>query len=227
MLKNITRRTWSVLIALVMIWTTFCMGQPLTASATVSSETPGVKTGVTFVVPEAIYLKPLYNSYYQSTVSFTSRNMGAEKYGRVPKIALNGVLCAAGIGCIMALIVNLFARPLLGIYSSTGEVILVGIRRIRIICIPYFLMGMMDALVGALRGIGYSLTPMFVSLMGIGVFRVVWVAVVLSVPSLSSNVENIYWSYPFSWLISVSILGVCYVVLWQRRKAKLSDHHTD
>ena len=69
MLKNITRRTWSVLIALVMIWTTFCIGQPLTASASVTTSTPSGLTGVTFVVPEAIYLKPLYNSYYQQTTS--------------------------------------------------------------------------------------------------------------------------------------------------------------
>lgn len=69
MLKNITRRTWSVLIALVMVWTTFCIGQPLTASAAVTASTPGSLTGVKFVVPEAIYLKPAYNSYYQATTS--------------------------------------------------------------------------------------------------------------------------------------------------------------
>ncbi len=69
MLKNSFRRTMSVMIALVMIWTTFCIGQPLTASATVTSSTPNNATGVYLVVPEAIYLRPVYNSYYTSSTS--------------------------------------------------------------------------------------------------------------------------------------------------------------
>ena len=69
MLKNSFRRTLSVMIALVMIWTTFCIGQPLTASATVTASTPSNASGVFFVVPEAIYLRPVYNSYYATTTS--------------------------------------------------------------------------------------------------------------------------------------------------------------
>ena len=72
MLKNVIRRTWSVLIALVMVWTTFCIGQPLMASATVTASTPSTLSGVKFVVPEAIYLKPVYNSYYAGSSTTTS-----------------------------------------------------------------------------------------------------------------------------------------------------------
>ena len=66
MLKNVTRKTLSVVIALVMVLTTFCMALPLTASATVTAASASNADDVYFVVPEAIYLKPTWNAYYQS-----------------------------------------------------------------------------------------------------------------------------------------------------------------
>ena len=64
MLKNVFRRTLSVIIALVMVFTTFCFAQPITASAAVAKAASSNADNVYFVVPEAIYLKPTWNSYY-------------------------------------------------------------------------------------------------------------------------------------------------------------------
>lgn len=60
----------------------------------------------------------------------------------------------------------LFAPQLLRIYSSDPEVIRMGILRMEIICTTYFTCGLMDMLVGVLRGMGYSVVPMIVSLAG-------------------------------------------------------------
>ncbi len=161
------------------------------------------------------------NSFYQSTVSFTSQNMGAGNYDRVNKINISGVLCSVGVGCILSLLVNVFAHPLLGIYSTTEEVILAGIKRIRIVCIPYFLLGVMEAYVGSLRGIGYSVTPMIVTLIGACLSRIVWIAVVFSVPGLKS-IENVYLSYPVSWFLTGSTHAVCFYVLWNKKRKRLA-----
>ena len=68
-----------------------------------------------------------------------------------------------------------FSPHLLGIYSSDAEVIAYGIRRLKIICLPYFLCGIMEVLVGSLRGMGYSVLPMLVSLTGACGLRIIWI----------------------------------------------------
>ena len=64
MLKNVFRKTLSVVVALIMVFTTFCIAVPFTASAAVSAASASNAGNVYFVVPEAIYLKPTWNSYY-------------------------------------------------------------------------------------------------------------------------------------------------------------------
>ncbi|MBQ7541797.1 MAG: InlB B-repeat-containing protein [Clostridia bacterium] len=64
MLKNVFRKTLSVTVALIMVFTTFCFAQPITASAAVNTTSASNAADVNFVVPEAIYLKPTWNSYY-------------------------------------------------------------------------------------------------------------------------------------------------------------------
>ena len=61
----------------------------------------------------------------------------------------------------------IFGGPLLGIYTSSEAVVQAGIIRLAIVCIPYALDGIMDTLVGVLRGLGYSIVPMIVSLCGV------------------------------------------------------------
>ena len=63
----------------------------------------------------------------------------------------------------------------LQVYSSDPEVIAYGLERMLLVCTPYALCGVMNVLVGAMRGLGSSLTPMVVSIFGVCVLRVVWI----------------------------------------------------
>lgn len=107
------------------------------------------------------------NSCYQSTLSFTSANIGAGKYERINKILRCGLLCVVAVWAILGLGVAMtFSRPLLSIYTSGDEAINAGVHRMMYVCGTYFLCGIMDVMVGSLRGMGYSVTPMIVSLLG-------------------------------------------------------------
>ena len=99
---------------------------------------------------------------------------------------------------------------LLGIYSSDAEVIQFGLNRLRLVCGPYFLCGMMEVMVGGLRGVGCSLLPMFVSLTGACAFRVVWIFTVFAV---SRTLPTLYISYPVSWGITFLVHTICYVAV--------------
>lgn len=78
------------------------------------------------------------NSCYQSTLSFTSANIGAGKYERINKILRCGLLCVVAVWAILGLGVAMtFSRPLLSIYTSGDEAINAGVRRMMYVCGTY------------------------------------------------------------------------------------------
>ncbi len=157
------------------------------------------------------------NAFYQANISFTSQNYGAGRYERIRPILLRALTCAVVTGLVLGGLSALLSRQLLGIYSSTDAVIAAGTERLRIVCSTYFLCGIMDVLVGSLRGLGYSVMPMLVSLMGACVLRLVWLATIFQVPAFHT-VQTIYWSYPFSWIVTALVHTLCF--LWAMRRLR-------
>ena len=155
------------------------------------------------------------NSFYQATISFTSQNFGAGKQERINRIAITGECCVIVVGLVFGNACVLFGHPLLGIYSSSPAVIEAGMHRLRIIARTYALCGIMDVMVGALRGVGYSVMPMIVSLIGACGLRLVWLATVFQLDRYHS-VTTVYLSYPITWIITLSVHILCFVVI--RRK---------
>ncbi len=153
------------------------------------------------------------NAVYQTALSFTSQNFGAKNYDRMTKILwyCQGMVIAVGI--FMGGGAVLLGPRLLGIYGSNAQVIHYGMNRLRIISGPYFLCGIMEVMVGGLRGMGCSLLPMFVALTGACVFRVIWIYTIFAV---SRTLQTLYISYPVSWTITFLAHMVCYGIVRRR-----------
>ncbi len=150
------------------------------------------------------------NAVYQTALSFTSQNYGARKFGRMTRILLYCLGIVTAIGVIMGGGAVIYGRQLLGIYSSDPEVIDYGMQRLRLVSGPYFICGLMDVMVGGLRGMGCSVIPMFVSLTGACALRVVWIfTVFVSYRSLST----LYVSYPVTWSVTFLAHVVCYLLV--------------
>lgn len=158
------------------------------------------------------------NAVYQTNLSFTSQNLGGRKYSRINKIMYIclGVVTVVGITLGTAAVFG--GNMLLGIYSSDPEVLRYGMLRLEIICGTYFLCGIMDCMVGSLRGLGYSIIPMFVSLTGACGFRVVWVFTVFAA---FHSLDVLYLSYPVSWAITAAAHMVTFRKI--RRKIPRQD----
>ncbi|MBR3580588.1 MAG: MATE family efflux transporter [Lachnospiraceae bacterium] len=157
------------------------------------------------------------NAFHQATLSFMSQNYGAGRYDRLKKIVVAGILCVTATGLTLGNLEYFFGRTLLNIYTSSENVIDAGVVRLSIICTTYFLCGMMDVMVGALRGLGYSFVPMIVSLCGVCGIRLVWLFTVFEMEEYHL-VETVYVSYPISWLATFLIHLGSYIVISRKMK---------
>ena len=157
------------------------------------------------------------NAMYQATISFVSQNYGAGNYHRIRRIVIRAQICVLVVGLILGNLATLFGRGLLAIYTTSPAVIDAGLIRMRIICTTYAICGMMDVMVGGLRGIGYSVMPMLVSLVGACGLRLVWIATIFQLPRFHT-IQMLYWSYPVSWTITLGVHVLCF--LWAMKRVK-------
>ena len=115
-----------------------------------------------------------------------------------------GTIISGGCGLLFAA----FGEPLLGIFTADPETIRLGLIRTHITYTLYFTAGVMEAISGSLRGLGYSVSSMIVTVTGICGLRLVWVLMVF--PHFRS-LECLYFSYPLSWGLVAVMNGI---LLW-------------
>lgn len=159
------------------------------------------------------------NAFHQATVSFTSQNIGARKYGRINKILYTSLFYVLLVGLFYAVLFLGFGKHLIGFYTGSPEVIAEGVKRLSIIAGAYMLCGMMDVTSGSLRGMGYSFIPMVVSLIGVCAFRVVWIATVFQLEAYH-NIETVYYSYPISWSLTFAAHFITFIIAKKLLKKK-------
>lgn len=158
------------------------------------------------------------NAVYQTNLSFTSQNYGGRKFKRIGKIMVICNLVVVAVGAVLGYAAYGAGYTLLGIYSSDPEVLHYGMIRLGVIATTYFLCGIMDTMVGSIRGMGYSVLPMCVSLAGACGFRIIWIFTVFQ---WSRSLFTLYLSYPVSWIITSAAHLVCYGLI--RRKMPRED----
>ncbi len=157
------------------------------------------------------------NAVYQTSLSFTSQNMGARQYKRVDKVLIQCLMVVAVVGLVLGNGAYIFGDKLLGIYSSDPQVIEYGLLRMSLVSATYFLCGLMDVLVGSIRGLGYSIMPMLVSLTGACLFRVIWIFTIFQA---ERTLFCLYVSYPISWILTAGIHLICYLCVRKKAFAK-------
>ena len=157
------------------------------------------------------------NTFQQAITCFAGQNIGARKPMRVLSSLKVCTFWAALFGAILGVLCNVFATPLLSLYTADPAVIAAGMPKIEVMCGPYLLCGIMDVMTGALRGIGYSVLPMVVSIMGACGLRVLWV---MTVFAAMPTMHVLMLSYPVSWTITFLVMLYFFIVIWKRRFTK-------
>ena len=152
------------------------------------------------------------NSFYQASISFISANVGARRFDRINRILIRAEGCVILTGMILGGLVYLFGYELLSIYTNSEAVASVGVVRMMYVSLPYFLCGMMDVMVGGLRGLGYAVLPMIVSLVGACGLRLLWIFTFFQTPRFHET-KYLYMTYPVSWTVTFLAHVLCYVIV--------------
>ena len=155
------------------------------------------------------------NSVYQAAMNFSGQDYGAGRYKRLHKVLFECLGLVTFVGLVLGGGAYLCGRPLLHIYTDSAMVITFGLQRMEIICLTYFLCGWMDTIVGVMRGMGYGIMPMLVSLVGSCLFRILWVQTIFQV---YHTLPMLYISWPITWVITFLMHVVCYCGIWVKHR---------
>lgn len=164
------------------------------------------------------------NAFHQTSTTFCSQNYGAGNLKRVDKSLTYCLIICALVGILFGNAALFFGKPLLSIYSQSNEVIEAGLVRMRYICRLYAFCGVMDVFVGALRGIGYSVAPMIVSLIGACGLRLLWIAFIFP---FNPTQEMLFVSYPITWFITGLVHFICYIILRKKVAKKAPNNFSE
>jgi len=154
------------------------------------------------------------NSVYQAALTFVGQNIGAGQIKKIHKVLISCLIIVTVIGLSCGFLAHLFARPLLSIYIDDDPLAIeYGKIRLSIVANLYFLCGCMEVIVGCQRGMGASIAPMVVSMLGACGLRILWIATIFTA---NPSFYTLFWSYPVSWLITAIVHFIFYFYYYRK-----------
>lgn len=170
-------------------------------------------SGAAITIENICYQLP--GAFFYAAMPFVSQNYGAKQLKRVDRsflwCQLYAFLCAALVSAVTVSSGGVLMR----LFTNDPGVVAQG--QLRLSCIITFLClaSAMDVCAATLRGMGWSVVPMVVTVVGVCGLRLVWIGTVFRA---NPSPENIYIAYPITWAITAAV-HLC-TILVARRRAK-------
>lgn len=166
-------------------------------------------------------------SFGQAMTMFTGQNVGARKYDRIKKGALQGTIMAVSVSAFFLGLILIFSDPLIRMFTETESLIGISTTFIRILAVGYVAMGITQSLSGVMRGAGDTMTPMWISLCTTVALRVP-VAYLIAHFTVSETMPNgNYLALPISlltsWVAGMLITSVAFLIGRWKKKLPVLD----
>ncbi|MBE6730118.1 MAG: MATE family efflux transporter [Ruminococcaceae bacterium] len=169
-------------------------------------------------------------TFGMAMTTFVGQNIGAGKWDRVNKSLKVGLTIGLSTCATLVAAILLFGRNLIGIFSSTPDVINNGNHMLNILAFGYISFCVTQILMGIMRGAGDTVTPMVISAITTVAIRVpvaYLLAFLTQSPELpTGSPESIYWSLLISW-VSGTILSVILYLKggWKKKAESIGIYH--
>lgn len=165
----------------------------------------------------------MVNSLYQSSIVFTSQNFGAKKFGRIKNTIFVCMTYVCVLWVLQSAVTFFFGEFLVSLYAPGDlDAIEMGCRKFGIIGYAYGLLGLMNIMSGALRGMGASLMNMITSVVGVCGIRILWI---MTAFRAIGTFESLYLCYPLSWggTMLLHVLMFSFVFRKEKRRSLLCE----
>ena len=170
------------------------------------------------------FIYVIQNSFHQAAVNFVGQNVGAHRFDRVKKVLFSCMGFVTVFSLIVGGAVWVFGEPLLSIYiTDSPEAIAEGMVRLTHLAVPYFMCGLMDVAVGAIRGLGASVVPMLISILGVCGIRILWVYTIFQIPQYHT-MPCLLSSYTLSWTITFLCQSVAFFLVYKKKTRSLTAY---
>lgn len=151
-------------------------------------------------------------SFGSAMTTYAGQNIGAKKIDRVDRGTKEGTMIAVGISTTITILILIFGRYLMGIFTDTKELVDLSMHMMRILAIGYIAMAVTQSLSGVMRGAGDTMTPMWISLITTVLIRVpiaYGIAYFTRSPEYpTGRPESIFISLLLSWTIGAIITTI-------------------
>ena len=164
------------------------------------------------------FINAVTGAFSSAAITFTSQNVGARKYNRLKKIFFYTNIASGIIIALIATLVFFAGDKLLMLYTNDVNVVTEGLVKLQMIAYTYILFSIMQMAIGVVRGLGYSLVPTIISLVGVCGLRLVYIA------TLYQNYQTpfaLYLCYPISWGVTGFIVTIMMFILLRKDKNKI------
>lgn len=151
-------------------------------------------------------------AFYTACASFMSQNYGAGKPERVKRSYFISLGYSFGIGAVLGLSLVLFGQTFLSLFTTEPAVAEAGMQRLVIMGLSYPISAFMDCTIAASRGLGRTIVPTFIVIMGSCVFRVIWVYTVFA---FFGTLLSLYLLFVCSWIITAIAEGIYFVRVYR------------
>lgn len=152
-------------------------------------------------------------AFYTASTSFISQNYGAKRIKRIRSVYLITTLYSFIVGLILGGLIWLFREPFLYLFTTDPSVIQYGSERLVVMGVSFCISAFMDNAAAASRGLGKSIGPTIIVVMGTIVFRIIWIYTVFrSMHTLFS----LFAIYPASWIFTSIAANIYFIINYKK-----------
>lgn len=160
------------------------------------------------------------NSVSQAALTFSGQNYGALKSKNIDVALVDSIIISTIIGLALGLSVYFSSDYIMRIYTDSPEIIAIAKGRMLIICTTYFLDGIMEILTGIMRGMGHSIAPMLVSILGVCGIRIIYIYTVFA---HFHTLPVLYLSHPITWIITSAVHAIFLLAIRKKEFRKIDS----
>lgn len=170
------------------------------------------------------YIYATQNSIYNAALTFVGQNMGARRFDRIKKISVYCLGVVTVVGVVVSGTMALFGEQLIGLYAPGNHAVIEkGLIRFYICGLTHLLCGIMEVGCGCVRGMGKSIAPTLISLVGACLSRVVWVYTVFPLAPEHFRQQVLYYVYPISWGATAIVYFIVFYILLHNTKRRFEQ----